>query len=217
MRTGYGIRNRTTASPLSGAGQLMRSRKAQGAVECAFEDARLAYLRGNADASYGVRARRCRRHVLFLKKAACFVLVDEYVSGETGASALEWHAHSWARFDLDEARRRFSLRREDSRLEATLLYQGDGFFRLSEGWEPPPQPDAERSKLWPDQFPPAIQHVESAATRPFRRCAGPRPCAAATGANDHRRREQLRGGPLSTTTVSRCSLAVRRRMRRYWN
>jgi len=136
---------------LSDAGQLMRSHESRGAVENAFEDERLVYFRGNADASYRDRAARCRRHVFFLKPSSrsdstrrlassCFVLIDEFVAAPGITSALQWNIHSWNRFAVDEARRTFLVERGQSTLEGHFLYHHNAFFTLTEGWDPPPMP-----------------------------------------------------------------------------
>lgn len=122
---------------LSDASQLMRSQDSSGAVENAFEDDRLVYLRGTADRSYADRALRCRRHVLFLKTHTCFILVDEFVARPEVASALQWNLHSWNPFAVDETTRAFSVRREGSTLNGHVMYHNNGFFSLSEGWDPP--------------------------------------------------------------------------------
>jgi hypothetical protein len=136
---------------LSDAPQIMDSHDAVGAAENAFEDDRLAYVRGAADASYRDRALRCRRHVLFLKSHCCFVLIDEFVARPEVASALQWNLHSWAQFQVDEAERSFLVEREGSSLAGHVMYHHNGFFSLSEGWDPAPfrtKPDAQ----WRQQY-----------------------------------------------------------------
>jgi hypothetical protein len=123
---------------LSGAPQLIRSYDSVGAVERVYEDAQLAYLRGNADASYRLRAARCRRHVVYLKTAACFVMVDEFVAAPGVTSSIEWNVHSWNTFAVDRAARTFALEREGSTLQGHFMVHQDAFFTLSEGWDPPP-------------------------------------------------------------------------------
>lgn len=122
---------------LSGASQLMRSRDSLGAIEHAFEDDLVAYMMGNADASY-LQAQRCRRHVLYLKQHTCFFLVDEFLAAPGIYSALEWNIHSWSPFDLDSDARSFLLTREASRLRGRLMHHQNGVFSLTEGWDPPP-------------------------------------------------------------------------------
>jgi len=136
---------------LSGAGQLMRSHDSVGAIENAFEDERLAYFRGTADASYADRAERCRRHVAFLKQSRCFVMVDEFVGKPGIVSALEWNIHSWNRWQVDEERRAFTVTREGSALTGHMMWHQNGFFTLTEGWDPPPA-GAKRSEQWRDQY-----------------------------------------------------------------
>ena len=123
---------------LSDAPQLMRSHESVGAIENAFEDERLAYFRGTADASYSDRALRCRRHVVFLKPHNCFVMIDEFVTVPGIASALQWNIHSWNEFAVDEDRRSFLIEREGSSLEGHFMSHHNAFFSLSEGWDPPP-------------------------------------------------------------------------------
>jgi hypothetical protein len=136
---------------LSGAGQLMRTRNSQGRIRNAFEDDRLAYLVGVADASYAHLAERCRRHVVFLKEAGCFLLVDELAVREEVNVAPEWNVHSWARFEVDEEGRSFRLEREGSELAGHFLYHHNAFFTLTEGWAPP-MTTARASDQWRDQY-----------------------------------------------------------------
>ncbi len=123
---------------LSDAGQLMRSHDSAGSIDHAFEDERLVYFRGTADASYADRAQRCRRHVLFLRERGCFVLVDEFAAKPGVMSALQWNIHSWNTFDVDEPARTFAIERDGSTLTGHFMYQHESFFTLTEGWEPPP-------------------------------------------------------------------------------
>jgi len=123
---------------LSDASQLLRSPDSRGAVERVLEDDRLIYFRGNADAAYAQQAERCRRHVVFLKRQTTFVLIDEFRAKPGVCSSFQWNLHSWARFQVDEAQRRFVLRREGSKLEGYLMWHAAGFFSLTEGWDPAP-------------------------------------------------------------------------------
>ncbi len=136
---------------LSGAGQLMRTRNSVGEILNAFEDEALAYMVGVADASYAHLAERCRRHVVYLKAANCFLLVDELVNREEVNVAPEWNVHSWARFDVDEEKRVFTLAREGSELRGHFLYHHNAFFTLTEGWDPPMQ-TVRASDQWRDQY-----------------------------------------------------------------
>ena len=123
---------------LSDAPQIMQSCDSTGAIEAPFEDERIVYLRGNADASYSDRADRCRRHLLFLKEHSCFVLIDEFRANPAICSALQWNIHSWSPFQVDEEGRSFLLERDGSSLQGHFLYHANSFFSLSEGFDPPP-------------------------------------------------------------------------------
>lgn len=123
---------------LSDAPQIMRSPESTGRILAPYEDENLAYVCGDADASYADRATRCRRHVLFLKGPSCWFMVDEFVARPGIVSALQWNMHSWAPFAVDDKARAFSLQREGSHLHGRFLYQDNAFFTLSEGWDPPP-------------------------------------------------------------------------------
>lgn len=123
---------------LSDAGQIDRSHDSVGAVENAFEDEAVAYFRGTADAAYADRARRCRRHVAWLKRHSCFLMVDEFVGVPGIVSALQWNAHSWDEFAVDDAARSFRVERGGSTLVGHFLYHHNSFFSLSEGFDPPP-------------------------------------------------------------------------------
>ncbi len=136
---------------LSDAGQIMRSPLSTGALEAVFEDDRLAYVRGTADAAYADRADRCRRHFLYLKDHRCFLLVDEFAAKPGIVSTPQWNLHSWARFTVDEDARSFSCARLDARLDGFVLFHRVGFFTLAEGWEPPPRQSV-RASQWHPQY-----------------------------------------------------------------
>ncbi|MFC1452231.1 DUF4962 domain-containing protein [Verrucomicrobiota bacterium] len=136
---------------LSDAPQLMRSHESRGTVECAFEDERLTYFRGNADASYTDRADRCRRHIVYLKKHTCFLMVDEFKARPGVHSAPQWNVHSWNRFSVNEKERSFRIVRGKSRLTARFLYHQNAYFSLSEGWDPPPG-SRKPSEQWKNQY-----------------------------------------------------------------
>ena len=136
---------------LSDAPQLMRSHDSQGAVENAFEDERLVYFRGTADRSYADRADRCRRHVLFVKEQQYFIMVDEFAAKAGIASSLQWNLHSWNDYDVNEERRQFQTRRGDSVLRGFFMHHKNGFFTLTEGWDPPPMKGKDDSH-WHPQY-----------------------------------------------------------------
>ena len=137
---------------LSDASQIMRSHNSRGKIENAFEDERLIYFVGNADASYSDRAERCRRHVFFLRAQSCFVMIDEFAAVPGIDSALQWNIHSWNRFAVDEQERTFLLEREGSSLEAHFMYHNNAFFSLSEGWDPPPMRTGKNESQWHQQY-----------------------------------------------------------------
>ena len=136
---------------LSDAPQLMRSHESLGAVENAFEDERLTYFRGTADQSYADRATRCRRHVIFVKEQQYFVMVDEFVAKDGVASSLQWNMHSWEEYDVNEERRLFQVRRGHSILRGHFMHHKNGFFSLSEGWDPPPMKGKDDAQ-WHQQY-----------------------------------------------------------------
>ena len=136
---------------LSDAPQLMQSRESRGSVDHAYEDERLIYFRGTADDSYADRATRCRRHVLFFKERVCFVMVDEFAARPGMLSALQWNIHSWMPFAVDEEGRSFLLRSGESSLEGHFMWHANGFFSLSEGWDPPPMQDRQEAE-WRQQY-----------------------------------------------------------------
>lgn len=136
---------------LSGAGQIMRSHNSVGSTDHAYEDEWLSYVRGTADASYADRAHRCRRHVIYLKDQACYMMIDEFVAAPGIVSALEWNAHSWNEFEVDEEARSFRLQRDGSKVQGRFLYHHNSFFSLSEGFDPPPSA-AKASDQWRHQY-----------------------------------------------------------------
>jgi hypothetical protein len=129
----------------------MRSPNSVGAVENAYEDERLIYFRGRADASYAERADRCRRHVVFVKAQQYFVMVDEFVARPNIASSLQWNIHSWDEFEVNEQKRMFWIRRGESSLRAHFMHHKNGFFSLSEGWDPPPMKGKDGAQ-WLQQY-----------------------------------------------------------------
>ncbi len=171
---GYGSRHHThwvwhtkshNCVTLSDAGQIMRSHDSQGEIVNAFEDERLAYLCGNADAAYADRASRCRRHVAFLKPHNCFLMVDEFAAAPGIVSALQWNIHSWNAFAVDEEARSFFLVREDSSLRGHFMQHTNAFFSLTDGWDPPPGTN-KVSEQWYHQY-----HLRFTVTGLYSRCA----------------------------------------------
>ena len=136
---------------LSGAPQLLRSHDSRGAIVNPYEDGRIAYLCGDADPSYSDRAKRCRRHVIFLKRHSCFVLIDEFVALPGSSSAVEWNIHSWNPFEVDAEGSCFQLQRDGSSLEGHFLFHHDAFFSCTEGWDPPPMATKSRAQ-WHQQY-----------------------------------------------------------------
>jgi len=137
---------------LSDASQLMRSPDSMGKVVFPYEDSRIAFLCGVADASYKDRADRGRRHIAYLKNHGCYVMIDEYVAKKGVESSLQWNLHSWNPFDVDELNRTFSLTRDQSTLQGTFLCQSNSFFTLTEGWDPPPMARKGRDEDWLQQY-----------------------------------------------------------------
>ncbi|MFP3903802.1 MAG: DUF4962 domain-containing protein, partial [Armatimonadota bacterium] len=135
---------------LSDAGQIMRKYKARGVIESAFEDDTLTYMVGNADLAYA-GAIKCRRHVLFLKRHSCFVLIDDVLPEPDQPSTLQFNMHSWASFGVDEPNRSFALMRGGSRLHGHFMYHRNSSFILTEGWDPPPAPN-KPNKQWKMQY-----------------------------------------------------------------
>ncbi|HET6428326.1 MAG TPA: DUF4962 domain-containing protein, partial [Phycisphaerae bacterium] len=128
---------------LSDSGQLMRSRDAIGSIDHPFEDGSLAYFVGVADASYPL-AERFRRHVVFLKRHSCFVLIDDWTAAPGVYAALQWNVHSFERFATNDDRRTFRVERGGSALTGHFLHHHGAYFSLTEGWDPSPmeRPDS---------------------------------------------------------------------------
>jgi hypothetical protein len=136
---------------LSDAGQIMRSEESTGAVAHAFEDGRLVYWVGIADASYADRAERCRRHMLFLKESNALVLIDEFVSRGAMLSTLQFNWHTMDPVDVKEGARTFSWKRGKSRVTGTFLYHANAMFTMTQGWDPTPA-QAETEAPYPMQY-----------------------------------------------------------------
>ena len=137
---------------LSDAPQLLRSHDAVGGVIYPFENDQISYFCGVADASYADRAQRCRRHVIFLKRHSCFLMIDEFVARPGIVSSLQWNLHSWSPFQVDESQRFFQLEREGRSLTGYFLYHQNAFFSFAEGWDPPPMSSPKSSSQWLNQY-----------------------------------------------------------------
>ncbi len=158
--SGYGSKHHThwvwhtkanNCLTLSDAPQLMRSHESQGYVINPFEDDRIAYFCGNADASYRLQASHCRRHVVYLKDSGCLFLVDVFVAQPGVTSSVQWNIHSWSPFELDPDEKGFGLTRGDSRLRGQFLFSHESFVSLGEGWDPPMTP-GKNAALWHNQY-----------------------------------------------------------------
>ena len=136
---------------LSDAPQILRSPDSTGNIANAYEDNNLTYMCGVADASYADRAHRCRRHVIYAKKASTFLLVDEFVGKPEILSSLQWNLHAWAPFDVNERDRTFTWHRGDSAVNGVVMCHSEGFFSLTEGWDPPPM-KAKWNDEWRNQY-----------------------------------------------------------------
>lgn len=136
---------------LSDASQLMRSHASQGLLDHVFKNEALVYFRGVADASYRDRADRCRRHVFFIRKHQCFLLVDEFTAKPDVISALQWNIHSWYRFTIDDTGRTFTVQNDARVLVGHVMHHQNGYFSSTEGWEPPPS-SAKASDQWRQQY-----------------------------------------------------------------
>ena len=89
--------------------------------------------------------------MIYLKASCCFVLIDEFVALPDAAFALQWNIHSWARFEVDEDKKSFVLRRDGSSLVGSFLYHRDALFSLTEGWDPPPM-GRKSNTQWHNQY-----------------------------------------------------------------
>ena len=123
---------------LSDAPQRLRSPESVGSVDNAFEDEAIVYCRGTADASYAGRADRLRRHVVYVKEGRYLLLIDEFVATAGVFSSLQWNVHSWAQFEVDDAARTFTVRRDGRSVTGHIMHNRTGFFSVTDGWDPPP-------------------------------------------------------------------------------
>jgi len=137
---------------LSGAPQLLRSPASRGELLSPREDGQLAYVLGNADESYQDRARHCRRHVLFFKRSNLFLMLDDFQALPEMVSSFQWNIHSWAQFKVKKSRHEFSLTRKKATLTGMILSHKDGFFSLSEGWDPPFASGVKSNRQWLNQY-----------------------------------------------------------------
>jgi hypothetical protein len=149
---------------LSDAPQLLRSPDSTGAIVNAYEDDTITYMCGVADASYADRADRCRRHVIYAKQAGTFLLVDEFAGKPDVLSSLQWNLHAWEPFEVEDRERTFKWGRGKSAVTGVIMCHSEGFFSLSEGWDPPPM-KAKWNNEWRNQhhlrFTPTLLHTQT--------------------------------------------------------
>ena len=140
------------ALTLGGAPQFIRSYDSRGMVARSFEDDNLTYFCGVADPSYAHLADVYRRHVLFVKSPGVFVVMDEVVLHAGVFVPSEWNAHAWYPFSIDAERKAFSVRDGDTGVEVIFLTPFEGYFSVSEGWDPAPDSTYKDSREWRNQF-----------------------------------------------------------------
>ena len=89
--------------------------------------------------------------MIFAKEQQYFVMVDEFVAKKGIASALQWNIHSWNEFEINGKNRMFWIRRRDSVLRGHFMHHKNGFFTLTEGWDPPPMEGKDNAQ-WRQQY-----------------------------------------------------------------
>ncbi|MDA0748933.1 MAG: heparinase II/III family protein, partial [bacterium] len=120
------------AVTFDGAGQIVRSPEAVGAITAFHTDERLTYTLGDASAAYGDRIKRCTREVFCLDRKF-FVLVDRFEP--TYESMWTWHLHAARPMVVDAQNRRALVQYEKACMDVVFCHSLELRFRAWDGFD----------------------------------------------------------------------------------
>jgi len=136
---------------VDGRGQINRDARANGHIVAFESKPHIAYVCGDAQAAYGDRLTRFRRHIV-LVRPSLVCIVDDLESRQ--AADFQWLLHAAEELRLDESSQTLVSQRGDAQMEVHLITPGGFTFSQTNEWPLAPKtgfPTAkspEPVKLW---------------------------------------------------------------------
>jgi len=136
---------------VDGKGQINRNARANGHIVAFESKPHIAYVCGDAEAAYGDRLTRFRRHVVLIRPSLVCI-VDDLESPKP--AEYQWLLHASDKFGLDESRQTLVSLRADAQMDVHLITPGGFTFSQTNEWPLAPKtgfPTAKKrepSKLW---------------------------------------------------------------------
>jgi hypothetical protein len=136
---------------VDGHGQINRNASANGHIAAFQSQPHIAHVCGDAQAAYGDRLTRFRRHVV-LVRPSLVCIVDDIAAPKP--VELQWLLHASEKFRTDDGRQTLLSRRGDAEMEVHLITPGGFDFSQTNAWPLDPKtgfPTAKKSepeKLW---------------------------------------------------------------------
>jgi hypothetical protein len=130
---------------VNGQGQEKHVAKPQGRIVAENLTPAFDYLCGDATPAYAGRLARARRHVVFVKGTAPFIVLYDDLAAPAPAT-FQFMLHALKPFTLDEAQARLAVEQTHAGLTAQYLSPLPLAFRQWDGFQPPP--DREFPNQW---------------------------------------------------------------------
>ncbi len=136
---------------VDGQGQINRNARANGHIVAFESQPHIAYVCGDAQAAYGDRLIRFRRHAV-LVRPSLVCIVDDIEAPKP--VELQWLLHAAGKFRLDDDRQTLLSHRGDAEMEVHLITPGGFDFSQTDQWPLDPKtgfPTAKKrepGKLW---------------------------------------------------------------------
>jgi len=136
---------------VDGKGQINRNARANGHIDAFESKPHIGYVCGDAEAAYGDRLTRFRRHVVLVRPSLVCV-VDDLESPKP--AEFQWLLHASEKIRLDESNQTLVSQRGDAQMEVHLTTPGGFTFSQTNDWPLDPKtgfPTAKKrepSKLW---------------------------------------------------------------------
>jgi len=136
---------------VDGKGQINRNARANGRIVAFESQTHIGYVCGDAQAAYGDRLTRFRRHVVLIRPSLVCI-VDDLESPKP--AGFQWLLHASEQFRLDEVHQTLVSHRGGAEMEVRLITPGSFTFSQTNEWPLDPKtgfPTAKRrvpAKLW---------------------------------------------------------------------
>jgi len=136
---------------VDGKGQINRNARANGHIVAFESKPHIGYVCGDAEAAYGDRLTRFRRHVALIRPSLVCI-VDDLESPDP--AEFQWLLHASEEFRPDESTQTLVSHRGDAEMEVRLITPGGFTFSQTNEWPLDPKtgfPTAKRRephKLW---------------------------------------------------------------------